>query len=1080
MKRSTHTKNMAARHTRPLILTFLFFSGSAGLIYEILWMKMLTLIIGNTIFSITTVLTAFMGGLALGSFLAGRRVEKIRNPLKVYGILEGGIGAYALLLPVLIAGTEPLFRYIYQNAGVSFYVFSLLRFAICGALLLVPTTLMGATLPVLSKYFVERQTRLGRNVAMLYGVNTLGAVLGSFAAGFILIPILGISRTIYGAALLNLSISASVLLLSKRDVQIRPLGGKEKTKIGEQKGRSAGETIQEGRSAIASIVLIGIGMSGLAAMIYQIAWTRVLSLSLGPSVYAFSLIVTAFICGLALGSLVIAKFIDRRKDLVLGLALMEGAIGMSALLVVPVLGKLPVYIAEIVLESSHSFKNIYLMEFAIIFPLILIPTCLMGAAVPTAIKICTPDVRRVGRLFGNVYAVNTLGAIIGSFIAGFFLIPWLGMQMSIVTAVAINIIVAIIILLHAPTLSLFRRLAGALTTLVVVLVVWQLVPLWNVSILSSGLYLYADEYKSQAAQAKIGLEEAVKEGSELLFYKEGLHAVVAVAKNYVGELFLMIDGKIDATAKADAATQLLLGHLPLFLHLGAQDVLVIGLGSGMTLGAVERHPVKAVDVVDIESAVVEASDYFREFTGDALNDERVNVIIADGRNHLALTSQKYDVIISEPSNPWISGMANLFTREFFELAKGRLRKGGVMCQWVHAYSMFSEDFKTILRTFQSVFPHVTLWEAYFGDDYLIIGSGENFTIDTQMLSNRLGEETIRADLGKMHITDLPSMIGKILMTEESIAQYTEEAPLHTDDNALLEYSAPIALMEKRPGLVLEELYRYRTNPGRMLRSLGLAEISASVENDLLRMFQARAEVLDGRIMQKQGAVQDAIEKYESALSLRPRDYEATYLLAKLNCEMGDRLMKAQRPEEAVSACETSVGAIEDFIVGLGTDLSYYPDLEQVYAQAHVQLGIIALDANNLQEAAEAFRKSMSGELHLANAHKNLGIVYERLGQYEAAVSQYQQAVHLNPHFLSALMNLGNIYLQHEKYDEAMESYRQIQDLRPDLAITYYLMGIAHYQQEEWAKAERQWKRALELSPGLSEAQNALDLVRQKR
>jgi len=266
----------------------------------------------------------------------------------------------------------------------------------------------------------------------------------------------------------------------------------------------------------------------------------------------------------------------------------------------------------------------------------------------------------------------------------------------------------------------------------------------------------------------------------------------------------------------------------------------------------------------------------------------------------------------------------------------------------------------------------------------------------------------------------------------------------------------------------------------MLRYLGLAEIPASAENDLLRMFQARAEVLDGRIMQRQGAVQDALEKYERALSLRPRDYEATYLLAKFNCELGDRLMKAQHPEEAVSACEKSVGTIEDFIAALGTDLSHYPDLEQVYDQAHLQLGIMALDANNLPEAAEAFRKAMSGELHLANAHKNLGIVYERLGQYDAAVDQYQKAIYLNPHFLSALMNLGHIYLQHEKYDEAIESYRQIQELRPDLAITYYFMGIAHYQQEEWAKAERQWKRALELSPGLSEAQNALDLVRQKR
>jgi spermidine synthase len=342
----TDKNNLSLRWTRPLILAFLLVSGSCGLIYEILWMKMLTLVIGNTVFSITTVLTAFMGGLALGSFLAGRFIDKIKDPLRTYGILEGGIGAYALLLPLFIAGTEPLFRIIYQSIDPSFYAFSLLRFFVCGIILLVPTTLMGATLPVLSKYFVERPTHLGWTVGMLYGVNTFGAVLGSFAAGFVLIPILGITWTIYGAALINLSIAASVFILCKKSVQAEHCESKERLKRKKQKRERAEEVVQEGWGAIKLVVMLGIGVSGIAAMIYQIAWTRVLSLSIGSSVYAFSLIVTAFISGLALGSLIISKFIDRRRDMVLGLALTQGAIGLSALLIVPVLGRLPIYIAE--------------------------------------------------------------------------------------------------------------------------------------------------------------------------------------------------------------------------------------------------------------------------------------------------------------------------------------------------------------------------------------------------------------------------------------------------------------------------------------------------------------------------------------------------------------------------------------------------------------------------------------------------------------------------------------------------------------------------------------------------------------
>jgi len=309
--------------TNPLILLFLLLSGSCGLVYEILWLKMLTLVIGNSVFSITTVLTAFMGGLALGIFLAGRYMDRIKNPLRTYGLLEGGIGIYVLLLPLLIAGAQPLFRFVYQNIDLSFYTFGLLRFLVCGILLLVPTTLMGATLPVLSQYFAAGQTNLGRSVGLLYGVNTLGAVLGCSLAGFVLIPGLGVTWTIYGAALLNLAICAGVLNIDRNPVlRNEPSGSIERIKGKKQKKqhkkqqqqrqqqemqkKCAREAVPEIRPAVIRVVMIGIGLSGLAAMIYQIAWTRVISLSIGSSVYAFSLIVAAFICGLALGSLIIS------------------------------------------------------------------------------------------------------------------------------------------------------------------------------------------------------------------------------------------------------------------------------------------------------------------------------------------------------------------------------------------------------------------------------------------------------------------------------------------------------------------------------------------------------------------------------------------------------------------------------------------------------------------------------------------------------------------------------------------------------------------------------------------------------
>ncbi|MDJ0802552.1 MAG: fused MFS/spermidine synthase [Desulfobacterales bacterium] len=1078
MKKKTTKDDVFGHGVKPLILLFLLISGSCGLIYEILWMKMLTLVIGATVFSITTVLTSFMGGLALGSFLAGRFIDKIRDPLRIYGILEGSIGAYALLLPWLIAGTEPLFRFVYQSINPSFYTLSLLRFFVCAIILLVPTTLMGATLPVLSKYFVEKSSDLGRNVGLLYGLNTFGAVLGSFSAGFVLIPVLGITWTLYLTALLNLLICAGMLKLAKIRPQWKPSESKGKSRDKKRK-KNAQEIIPERWGTIQSVVMVGIGISGIAAMIYQVAWTRVLSLSIGSSVYAFSLILTAFICGLALGSLVIAKFIDRRRDLVLWLALMQAAVGLSALGIVHILGNLPIFVAQFVFAASHSFKSIQLAEFAIIFGLILVPTFMMGSTMPIAVKICTTDVRRVGRFFGNVYAVNTIGAIIGSFMAGFFLIPWLGAQNSIFIAVALNIIMAGVLFLGAPTLVVPIRMAGSVATAAVAVLVGYSISQWDATILTSGPYLYFEHYKGISANQGIDLRAAMKEGRQTLYFKEGLHAVVAVQKTSEGNLSLQINGKTDASARGDAETQLMLGHLPLLLHQQADDVLVIGLGSGLTLGAVERHPVKAVDVVEIETAVVEANQYFREFNGDALNDPRVNLIVGDGRNHLALTSRQYDVIISEPSNPWISGMASLFTREFFDLAKKRLQKKGVMCQWVHAYAMSSIDFKTIVRTFQAVFPHVTVWEASFGGDYLLIGSLQDLNIDYQMLSGRLNDERLRTDLDIMNLRDVTALVDKLVITEEAVAAYTKGSPLHTDDNALLEYSAPKVLLQDRSTQLLEELYRFRSKPADVLRSLKWVENDAFIEKNLFAMFQAKRDVLDGFSLAAKGQVQDAIQKYEAALAKNPKDYNATYLFAKLNYDRAKRFADDRQLSKAVSAYKQSIRAIDRFIAGERVLLINHFALEVIYARAHQDLGVMALDAGRLEAAAAFLETSVSGKVRYAEAHNNLGVVYARLGKDDAATKHYQQAIALNPRLLPARMNLGNLYLQQAKYQDAIEHYLQVQKLKPDLAITHYKLGLAYFKQNQWTRAEREWMRTLELEPDFEPAQKNIDVVRKK-
>jgi spermidine synthase len=477
--------------------------------------------------------------------------------------------------------------------------------------------------------------------------------------------------------------------------------------------------------------------------------------------------------------------------------------------------------------------------------------------------------------------------------------------------------------------------------------------------------------------------------------------------------------------------------------------------------------------------VVEASRYFREFTGDVLKDPRVNLIVADGRNHLALTDRRYDVIISEPSNPWVAGMGNLFTLEFFELAQQRLRPDGVMCQWVHAYSMSPDDFKTVVHTFQTVFPHVTLWEATIvGGDYLLIGSQREVHIDPRTLTGRLGDGRMKTHLERMHIRGPAALISKLIMTGEAIPGYIEGAPLHTDGNALLEYSTPRALLRGQSTRILEELYQFRSKPADMLRSLGWAEIDAQIKNDLPAMFQARKDVLAGFINYKKGAAQDAIERFERALALNPHDYDATYLLAELHYKIANLLRDAKRPAaETALAFEKSVEVIDNFTRGDRALLADHFRLDVFYAKANLYLGTLALKENRPEQAVGAFEKSISGEVRYSKAHNNLGIAYESTGRYDAAAAQYQLAIERNPSNVSAYMNMGNTRLKQKRYQEAIENYHQAEKLRPDFALTHYSLGIAYFRQKEWERAEKEWTRTLELKPDFPKAREMLNAVR---
>jgi spermidine synthase len=794
------------RGARAIVWALFLLSGACGLIYEVLWCRQLGLIFGNTVHSLSAVLTAFMGGLALGSFVAGRLCHRLRRPLLVYGVLEVLIGVYCAALPWVLSDSGPLvpmYRSLYGEAGSSSLVVA--RFGISFVLLLIPTTFMGATLPVLSHFLVRSGQGLGRTVGALYAINTFGAVVGAASTGFILLPELGKINTNWAAVACNLLLGALAIAYGKNAIV-------ESAAVAEASTPSENQSSHQASVSPAALkaVVIAFGITGFAAMATQIGWTRAISLGTGSSTYAFSLIVSVFIMGLSLGGAWASRIAPRVEDPVVLLGKILLLIGLLGMVLAALLGYGPVLFYFLLAWGSDAKSGELNWGFLLfiqalgISALIIIPTFLMGATMPLTLQCASRSSTDTGKTVGTIYAVNTVGAILGSFLGGLLLIPALQIQRTLELMAILYALPGLLLISLSPSRKLrvtsYTTSAIALPLAVIVL----MSPRWEPRIMSAGLFLLRDSERVKAARAFQFDSGMPNLNRTVLWYREGAAATVAIAKS--GEtISLSVGGKPDASSHGDLSTQMGLTLVPELLHpTGAQEVLVIGLGSGISVAAgLAPESVSAVDVVEMSPEVVEASSFFEPFSGlpytkqspITINHPKVRVLINDGRNHLLLSSKKYDVISSEPSNPWMAGIGNLFTKEAFELSKQRLKPGGIMCQWVHSYSLEDSHFMSIVRTFGEAFPHIQLWWINRGD-YLLLGSEAPMTIPLATLRQRFAEPKIREWLTRVNFDRECEFLAGFLSHDASLKGRAAKFALHTDDNMLLEFSAPRALYSR--------------------------------------------------------------------------------------------------------------------------------------------------------------------------------------------------------------------------------------------------------------------------------------------
>lgn len=787
-------KNAVRVPLGPLLCMVL--SGAAGLIYEVLWARELALVMGHTVYSLSAVLTAFLGGLALGAWLMGRRLDAARANLKLYAALEFGIGVCALGFPWLIRAAAPVFGLLYRNLGDSLWLYSVAQFAVCSVILLLPTMLMGATLPLMVTVCVENSST-GRGAALFYAANTLGAALGAALGGLVLLPWLGLWHTNVCGAALN-AVAAVLSLLSTAP----GLKGAGKSVASEK----------DWKAPSARLVVLAYGLAGFASLLLQVGWVRVVTLSIGSTSYAFTMTLVTFIAGVGLGSALGGASNWLLKRPVKSAAALNLLIGVWSILTIPWLGSLPTRVVSLVgkLGLQVDFPKLLGGELLLVAATIALPTLSMGAMFPLVAQLLQQPGQTAGRAVGNTYSANALGNILGAFAGGFVLVPLIGMRNTIILSGLLSLFLAIAFALPQLRSGSRQLVPVAAGTVVILAVAGAALPGWNHAVLTSGPYLHAgyDLKAKQAAIAGSHAEAAQKRLGELIDYAEGPTSVVAVFLQGEDRYSLVVGGYTDALRYG--SSQHLLSHLPLLLHTEAKEMLVVGLGSGITLGAALKHPLEQVDCVEISGTVRDmAAKYFSKFNGGAISDPRSTVMIGDGRNHLRHSDKLYDVIVSQPSEPFVSGAASLFTRDCFQEMHDSLKEGGVACIWYQALDPQLRDLAAVVAAWTSVFPGCYMFESRVRGDFLLIGFQQPQPLEAGALAERLALPAVGEDMAWFGVADVADVLGGYLMAREGMERFSAGAPINSDDNAYVEFLTPKALLTFNPYLAASNLNNLR-------------------------------------------------------------------------------------------------------------------------------------------------------------------------------------------------------------------------------------------------------------------------------
>ncbi|MFO7888891.1 MAG: fused MFS/spermidine synthase [bacterium] len=1015
-----------------------FLSGFTGLLYEVVWTRIFGLIFGNTTLAVSTVLSAYMLGLALGSIIIGKYADKYPRPLRLYAGLELGVGVTAVIIMLIRPVLPSLFAVFFNLLRPSSPILYIIQFIICFFIMLPATFMMGGTLPALSKKIIREESTLGINTGRLYSINTFGAMLGTLVTGFILIPYIGVTQSIILAVGINVIISVSAYLLS----------------IPAKKISTTVENIKQTRLITSSaapkflLLIAVVAASGFAALSYEILWSRILVFVLTNSVYAFSIMLTTFLAGIALGSAVGGQIADNIKNPIKTAGVIELGIGLGALLA----GFTLIHLSEIHYSfftpgPNSSWWILNFVRFAEAFLIMFVPTFFMGMLFPVAAKIIVPSVKKVGSGIGTVYFYNTLGGVFGSFLTGFVFIELIGTSAVMLGMVTLNIILGSLLLLW-PVLQGYsvRRFAFFSSAVLLLAGVIILTP--------SRLFTNAFSHVESREYP-------------LIDYEEGIEGTVTVhEKKEAGEEIkrIDIDGlNVAGTSFMLRTLQTLQGHLPAMMHSEPKDVLQIGFGTGQTSYSALLHPLKSYELIEISADVLNmAKKHFGYLNHNILDNPDMSVYILDGRNYVQYTDKSYDIIMNDANYAVATPSANLFTCEHFSLCKNKLNPGGIVSTWM-TIDLDPEDFAIVLRTFHSVFPYCILWMApnCINKQIVLMGSEKPFKFNIEKISQRFDNSSIKEDLAAVNIKNWLDLAGCILLDEKGIESIAGSAEINSDDNPVLEFSShAIRSRDYCSYRNLGKIIYRRPDISQFLTGFPKKEAKRQkIKKRIDKYYAASRLLLEGILAAYQGRTSKSLKIIMTASKTIPESNIGSYFFKKTD------MIGREIEKNLVYENKNAVIQYARYLLGLEkykAAMHYLNNLKENSINNYIiqfELARCYIGLNKADSAKMMINKSIQYKTDFAGSWYLLGELQRKGRKYNKAVVAYNKALDYDPRMYEALNGRGTAYKIQQNHKKALSDFKKsisIMEYQPtitaDMADCLLALGNIKHSIKYYSKA----------------------------